>query len=357
MTNLNLPSSAIKTRLKSANTSSCSPSAKSAHTIKLLTLFVLLLVVCFASLFIGAKSISMTTVMQAVIGNVQSTEAQIVLESRLPRALVGLIVGAALAVAGCLIQSITRNPLADPGILGVNSGASFCVLAGIIWVGNQSIAEHLWFAFFGAMITSIFVYFIGTYKEARVNPLKLTLAGVAIGALLAGISSTITLMSPMAFDQMRFWDAGSLDVRNIGLISFVTPPIVLGLLAALIISPSLDNLALGEDVAQGLGTNVRIIQLTALVSIALLCGSATAIAGPIGFIGLMIPHIARRLSGPNQLWLSLYSICLGPLLLISADIIGRVIATNEIRVSIVTAFVGAPVLIYLARKVTSFGKL
>ncbi|MGL6053951.1 MAG: iron chelate uptake ABC transporter family permease subunit, partial [Vibrio metschnikovii] len=260
------------------------------------------------------------------------------------------------AVAGCLIQSITRNPLADPGILGVNSGASFFVLVGVVVLGNQSMSEHLWLAFLGAMITSIFVYLIGTYKEAKVNPLKMTLAGVAIGALLAGVSSSITLVNPIAFDEMRFWDAGSLDIRDLSLVSMAILPILVGIIAAIIIAPALDNISLGEDIAQTLGTNVKFVQLTALFAIALLCGSSTAIAGPIGFIGLMIPHIARRLSGPHQLWLTLYSIVLGPLLIISADIIGRIIAPNEIRVSIMTAFVGAPVLIYLARKVTTFGK-
>ncbi|UXI03291.1 iron chelate uptake ABC transporter family permease subunit [Photobacterium sp. TY1-4] len=316
-----------------------------------------MLVACALSLFLGSKNISPGTVADILAGQVNTTESLIVLESRLPRTVAGLLVGAALAVSGCLIQSITRNPLADPGILGVNAGASFFVLAGVLFLGNQGISEHLWFAFVGAMATSVFVYFIGTYKEAKVNPLKITLAGVAIGALLAGISSSITLMSPEAFDQMRFWDAGSLDIRDLSLATIALPPILLGLIAALAISPALDNLALGEDVAQGLGTNVRLVQLTALCAIALLCGSSTAIAGPIGFVGLMIPHIARRLAGPNQLWITLYSIGLGPLLILSADILGRIIATNEIRVSIVTAFVGAPVLIYLARKVTSFGKL
>lgn len=353
------------------NRSLNSPSSKDSHPVltpylssvtfyKVIIFFALLLmlfVLCVASLFVGAKSIPPESVIHILFGELNSTESMIIIESRLPRTVVGLLAGAALAVSGCLIQSITRNPLADPGILGVNSGASFFVLLGVILFGNQTISEHLWFAFLGAMIISIFVYFIGTYKEAKVNPLKITLAGVAIGALLAGVSSSITLMSPIAFDQMRFWDAGSLDIRDISLTFIAVPPILFGLFAAILISPALDTLDLGDDIAQGLGTNIKLVQLTALFSIALLCGSSTAVAGPIGFIGLMIPHVARRLSGANQRWLTLYSICLGPLLLLSADILGRIIATNEIRVSIVTAFIGAPVLIYLARKVTSFGKL
>ncbi|WP_038181223.1 iron chelate uptake ABC transporter family permease subunit [Vibrio rhizosphaerae] len=324
---------------------------------KLMGLIAALMILATASLFIGAKSISPGMVVDGLLAQANTTESLIIIESRLPRTLTGLLVGAALAVAGCLIQSITRNPLADPGILGVNAGASFFVLTGIILLGNHSMAEHLWLAFFGAMFTSIFVYFVGTYKEARVNPLKITLAGIAIGALLAGIASSMTLMNPEAFDAMRFWDAGSLDIRDRSLALMAVLPVLAGVITALAIAPALDNLSLGEDIAQGLGTHVRLVQLSALFAIALLCGSATAIAGPIGFIGLMIPHIARRLSGPNQLWLTLYAIVLGPLLLISADMVGRVIAVNEIRVSIVTAFVGAPVLIYLARQVTSFGKL
>ncbi|KUI99572.1 iron chelate uptake ABC transporter family permease subunit [Vibrio sp. MEBiC08052] len=333
------------------------PARLSSQSGKLIFLMFALVMICIISLFVGAKSISPSVVIDVLLAKADSTESLIIVESRLPRTLLGLLVGAALAVAGGLIQSITRNPLADPGILGVNAGASFFVLAGIVLLGNQSMTEHLWLAFFGAMLTSVFVYFVGTYKEARVNPLKITLAGVAIGALLAGVSSSITLMNPVAFDEMRFWDAGSLDIRDLSLASMAVLPILAGIIAALMIAPALDNLALGEEIAQGLGTPVKLVQLSALFAIALLCGSATAIAGPIGFIGLMIPHIARRLSGPNQLWLTLYAIVLGPLLIISADIVGRVIAVNEIRVSIVTAFVGAPVLIYLARQVTSFGKL
>ncbi|EEX36333.1 ferric enterobactin transport system permease protein fepD [Vibrio metschnikovii] len=328
----------------------------SSQLSKFISLTVALFIVCIASLFIGAKSIPPSVVIDVLLSQTISTDSLIIIESRLPRTLTGLFVGSALAVAGCLIQSITRNPLADPGILGVNSGASFFVLVGVVVLGNQSMSEHLWLAFLGAMITSIFVYLIGTYKEAKVNPLKMTLAGVAIGALLAGVSSSITLVNPIAFDEMRFWDAGSLDIRDLSLVSMAIFPILVGIIAAIIIAPALDNISLGEDIAQTLGTNVKFVQLTALFAIALLCGSSTAIAGPIGFIGLMIPHIARRLSGPHQLWLTLYSIVLGPLLIISADIIGRIIAPNEIRVSIMTAFVGAPVLIYLARKVTTFGK-
>ncbi|SJN59346.1 Ferric enterobactin transport system permease protein FepD [Vibrio ruber DSM 16370] len=344
------PHQALKTPMSSAI-------KHASQSAKLITLIFVLMLVCTISLFVGAKSISPSVVIDVLLAKADSTESLIIVESRLPRTLLGLLVGAALAVAGGLIQSITRNPLADPGILGVNAGASFFVLAGIVLLGNQSMTEHLWLAFFGAMLTSVFVYFVGTYKEARVNPLKITLAGVAIGALLAGVSSSITLMNPVAFDEMRFWDAGSLDIRDLSLASMAVLPILAGIIAALMIAPALDNLALGEEIAQGLGTPVKLVQLSALFAIALLCGSATAIAGPIGFIGLMIPHIARRLSGPNQLWLTLYAIVLGPLLIISADIVGRVIAANEIRVSIVTAFVGAPVLIYLARQVTSFGKL
>ncbi|WNJ95407.1 iron chelate uptake ABC transporter family permease subunit [Vibrio ruber] len=354
---MNHPLPQSGTTHQALNTPMSSAIKRASQSARLITLIFVLMLVCTISLFVGAKSISPSVVIDVLLAKADSTESLIIVESRLPRTLLGLLVGAALAVAGGLIQSITRNPLADPGILGVNAGASFFVLAGIVLLGNQSMTEHLWLAFFGAMLTSVFVYFVGTYKEARVNPLKITLAGVAIGALLAGVSSSITLMNPVAFDEMRFWDAGSLDIRDLSLASMAVLPILAGIIAALMIAPALDNLALGEEIAQGLGTPVKLVQLSALFAIALLCGSATAIAGPIGFIGLMIPHIARRLSGPNQLWLTLYAIVLGPLLIISADIVGRVIAANEIRVSIVTAFVGAPVLIYLARQVTSFGKL
>ncbi|WP_070971607.1 iron chelate uptake ABC transporter family permease subunit [Vibrio sonorensis] len=323
----------------------------------LFALVVALLLISAMSLFVGAKPISPTAVIQILAGETQSTDSMIIWQSRLPRTITGILAGASLAVAGTLIQALTRNPLADPGILGVNSGASFFVLLGVVLFSNQTMGDHLWFAFGGALLTSLFVYFVGTYREVKVNPLKITLAGVALGALLAGISSAITLTSSAAFDQMRFWDAGSLDVRDLSLPVAALLPIAISLTLAVFIAPAIDNLSFGDEIAQGLGTNVTLIQTLALITIALLCGSATAIAGPIGFVGLMIPHVARRLSGPNQFWLTAYSIVLGPLLLVSADMLGRVIATNEVRVSVVTAFVGAPVLIFLARKVTSFGKL
>lgn len=320
-------------------------------------LLLLLACLCVLSVMLGAKSIGISTVWLSVTGQLHSSDSVIILDSRVPRTLMGLAVGSALGVAGSLIQTLSRNPLADPGILGVNSGASFAVVLGIALLGNQTMTEHLGLAFLGALVTSLLVYVIGTYRETGASPMKITLSGVAVGALLTGIASTVTLTHPGVFDQVRFWDAGSLDVRSFSLLKAGVGPIVIGLVIALAIAPSLDNLALGEDLARGLGTRVVVIQALTLLAIALLCGTATAMAGPIGFVGLMIPHIARSLAGPNQGRLTLYAILLGPSLLIAADIIGRLISDREIRVSIVIAFVGAPMLIMLARKVNHFGQL
>ncbi|SLM62271.1 Ferric chrysobactin permease component [Dickeya aquatica] len=313
----------------------------------------LLVFICFASLMIGARAIAPEVVWHSLTGHLQGPDSTIILQARLPRTLAGVLVGMALGAAGAVMQALTRNPLADPGILGVNAGASFAIVLGISVFGITSMASWLGFAWLGVLAAGSMVWIIGTLCGGRVNPARLTLAGVAISAVLSGFTSSLTLLNPLAFDQLRQWEAGTLDIRSLVNVAWVTPAIVLGCALAFFTARSLNALSMGDDLASALGTQVGRVRLLAMLAVMLLCGSATALTGPIGFVGLMVPHLARRMAGSDQRWILLYSLIFAPLLLLSADIVGRLLVAGELRVSIVTAFIGAPVLIWLVRRRSS----
>lgn len=316
----------------------------------LLVCIVLLISIMIMSLCIGAKPLTIDIIYNVLIGNEQGLANSIIFEGRLPRTLNGLFVGMALGTSGALIQAITRNPLADPGILGINLGASLAVSIAIVFLGATQFSEFFIYAALGALLASLLIFFIGSLSVGKVDPLKLTLAGIALGAVFAGLSSSLTLFNPMAFDQIRFWSVGSLDVRTLSVPFFIAPVVILGCLLALSLTPALNAFGLGDALAATLGSKPALIQLLGLIAITLLCGAATAAAGPIGFVSLMMPHIARWMVGPDQRWIIPFSLILTPSLLLLADIIGRVIVVGELRVSIVTAFIGAPILIYLVRR-------
>ena len=304
-----------------------------------------------ASLAIGAKSLPPEIVVQALGGTGDPETLVIVNELRVPRTIIGLLTGASLAVSGALIQALTRNPLADPGILGVNAGAGFAVVVAVAVYSLTDIRDYIWFSFGGAVIATLAVYLIGSRGRGGATPVRLTLAGVALGAILGGTSNGITLLNPAAFDRMRYWGAGSLNNRSLEMVSSIAPFVALGLLLAFSAARSLNAISLGDDMAHALGAKVTRTRILVIISVTLLCGAATAAAGPIGFIGLMIPHVARWIVGPNQMWILLYSLVLGPTLLLFSDVLGRVvIPPGELQVGIVTAFVGAPVLIWLVRR-------
>ncbi len=267
------------------------------------------------SLGVGAKFIPATTVLEAFINPPQDTaDHAIILQNRLPRTLMGIAVGISLGVAGALIQAITRNPLADPGILGVNAGASFAIVIAIGVFGIGSLSGYIWFAFAGAILTTAAVYLIGTSGRNVVNPIRLTLAGVALGAVLTGIGSGLTLLNPKAFDHLRSWSIGSLDTRSMESVMTVAPFMVVGLIIALFCVGGLNAVALGDDLATSLGANVNRTRILGVVAITLLSGgAATAGAGAIGFVGLMIPHVARWIVGPDQRWILATTVVLSPL--------------------------------------------
>lgn len=309
------------------------------------------------SVAVGSKYIPLGAVLEALGNNTGRGDAYVIWDMRIPRTVVALCVGIALGVAGALIQALTRNPLADPGILGVNAGAGFFVAIGIAVFGVTSISGYVWFAFAGALVVTVAVYVIGSAGRGGADPVQLILAGVALGAVLGGLVTAMVLLDSDAFDKMRHWNAGSVVGRGWDVLLPVLPFLVIGALLAIAAASALNAIALGDDLARSLGTNITQTRTIVVLAVTLLAGGATAIAGPIGFVGLMVPHIARWIVGPDQRWILAYTIVLAPLLMVASDILGRVLGPGdgEFPVGIVTAFVGAPVLIVLVRRKKASG--
>lgn len=317
----------------------------------------LLVAALLTSLLIGARPIAASTALDALFAyDASSAEHIIIRDYRLPRTLLGLLCGAAFGVSGALIQAATRNPLADPGILGVNAGAAFFVTLAVGLFGFHSIDAYLWFAFLGAILVTLAVYALGAAGRDGATPVRLVLAGVALSAVLGGIGSAITLLDPRAFDSMRFWSIGSVAGRNMEIVAAVAPFIGVGLVIALIAARPLNAVALGDDLARSLGANIFHARVLTLVAVTLLAGAGTAAAGPIGFVGLMVPHVVRWFTGPDQRWIIPMTMLYAPVLLLAADIAGRLILfPGELEAGIVTAFIGAPVLILLALRKKASG--
>ncbi len=317
----------------------------------LLAALAVLVLLTVVSIAVGAKTIPLPGVIAALCENTGRGDAYVVWEMRIPRTVVGVVVGAALGVAGALIQALTRNPLADPGILGVNAGASLFVAVAVSVVGVASVAGYLWFAFAGALTVTIAVYAIGSTGRAGADPVHLTLAGVALGAVLSGIVTAMVLTDPQAFDQMRTWNAGSIAGRGWDVLFPVLPFLLAGMMSAAAAAPALNAIALGDDLATSLGAGIVRTRILVVLAVTVLAGGATAIGGPIGFVGLMVPHVARWIVGPDQRWILAYTVVLAPALVLAADVVGRIVhRPGEVPVGIVTAFVGAPVLIVLVRR-------
>lgn len=317
----------------------------------LIAIGVALTITAAASLTYGANPLAAGQVWDVFWRPDDSEAAIIVWTMRLPRTVVGIVVGMCFGVAGALIQALTRNPLADPGILGVNAGAGFAVTLGVGVFGLSGITGYVWFAFIGAAVTTVLVYLIGSAGRGLVSPVTLVLAGVALGAVLNGFSTFLTLIDPETFRSIRNWGLGSIARTGTDDLLGVLPFLVIGLLIALALSGSLNSIALGDDLAAGLGTNVIRTRVLGVLAVTLLAGGATALTGGIAFVGLMVPHIVRWFVGPDQRWIIAYSIVAAPVLVLAADVIGRVIARpGEIEVGILTAVVGAPMLIALVRR-------
>jgi iron complex transport system permease protein len=323
-----------------------------ARTVGLVVAGAILLVTVVASIAVGAADIAPSTIVDALTAYDSSNDSHVtIMELRVPRTVVGLIVGPAIGLCGALIQAFTRNPLADPGILGVNAGAMFAVAVAVGLFGVTAPLGYVWFALIGAGAVTGGVYLLGSLGGGRATPVKLLLAGVAISAVLGGLTTALTLKYREAFDEMRYWQVGAIGGRDLSLVAQFTPFIVAGLLIGLASARGLNSLALGDDVAAALGVRLGLLRAAVVVSITLLAGTATAIAGPIAFVGLMIPHVVRWFVGPDQRWIFAYTVVVSPALLLLSDVIGRIILpSGELRVGLVTAVIGAPVLIVLARR-------
>jgi iron complex transport system permease protein len=325
------------------------------RVVGLVAALVALIVLTVLSVMVGSKAIPVAVIWDALFNSSSDPDQFAVRDLRVPRTIVGLAVGAALGVAGALIQALTRNPLADPGILGVHAGASFAVTIAVGVLGVRDFTGYMWFAFAGALVVTIMLLALGSTRQGS-SPVIMVLAGVCVGAVLRGAGSALELTNPDAFDQMRFWNAGSILGRPLELVWPVLPFLAVALVLALVVSGSLNAMALGDELAASQGVRLVRTRVLTVAAITLLAGGATAIAGPIGFVGLMVPHVARWVVGPHQRWILAYSVLLGPILLLSSDILGRIVMSpSEFPVGVVTAFVGAPVLIALVRRKKASG--
>lgn len=303
-----------------------------------------------ASIHFGAARIGVMDVVRAFADHDSSRDDLIIRTIRVPRALGAALVGACLAVAGAIMQGLTRNPLADPGILGINAGAAFAVVTAVFVFGTTSLSTYALVAFVGAAVAATLVYGIGSVGRGEMGPMRLAIVGAAVAALLSSFTTAMLILSEQTLDTIRFWLAGSLLGRDLALLQQISPYVGAGLLLALALSRRITALILGDEVATGLGQRTGLTKSLAALSVVLLAGSAVAVAGPVGFIGLVVPHAVRFVVGLDYRWILPYSAVVGGIVLLAADIVSRVaLRPQEIPVGVTTALLGAPFFIHLVR--------
>ncbi|MGW1208844.1 FecCD family ABC transporter permease [Streptomyces sp. NPDC002499] len=311
---------------------------------------VLLFVAIVLSLAIGSRSLAPATVFHALLHDDGSIASSVVWDVRVPRTLAGIAAGAALGVAGALIQALTRNPLADPGLLGINAGAATGVVFAITVLGLTSLWAGVWFGMAGAVIAGLLAYSLASGGRGGATPERLALGGAVIAAVFTGLSQTVMLLDAQALDQLRFWSVGSLARADNQTLTTITPFVAVGLVLALSLVRPLNALALGDDAARALGAHLNRTRFLGLLAVTLLCGAATSAVGPLVFVGLAVPHMARMIAGTDQRWTLPLSMLLAPALLLYADVLGRVVVRpDELDAGVVTAVIGAPVFIALVR--------
>lgn len=310
----------------------------------------LLVLACALSLVVGSYPESIAGVLSSVVDPGNGEVDTIVWHVRVPRTISGLLAGSALGLAGAVMQGLTRNPLAGPGILGINAGASLAVVIAIAF-GVTAVNGYLWFAFAGAGVAALFVYTLGSLGRGGATPVKLALAGAALTAMVGSMTTIVTLLDSATLDEYRFWAIGSLTRAGGEEAAVVGPFLAIGFVLAVAVGGSLNLIALGQDMARSLGTRLVAIRVLSALSVLLLAGAATVIAGPIGFVGLAVPHIARVLIGPDYRWIMPLSALLGPTVLLLADVAGRLLMQPEqLQVGIVTGLAGGPLFLYLVRQ-------
>lgn len=336
----------------------------------LLALALMLALLVILSMVVGSKNTSVSQVTEAwptgweiLRGRLTTAEAAadgtapqvaeiagILATMRIPRTILAILIGIALGLAGTIIQALTRNPLADPGILGVSSGAALAVVTGTFLLGMTSMTHHLILGFLGAGLAALIVFGISAAGIGGGKTLTLVLTGSALAAVMSAMTSAIVYIDPNALDTLRFWQAGSVTGRGFDIIVPTLAPLAAGILLALALGPTLNVLTLGAETAQALGTDVARANALGLLAITLLAGAATAAAGPIAFIGLVVPHLARMITGPDNKWVLPYAALTGACLLLAADLLGRIVMRpGELQAGIVIALLGAPAFIWLVR--------
>lgn len=326
------------------------PGREAARPLLILGLLAAVLGLCALSVAVGSRTVAWHDLV-AGIGGGHETIGQAAVALRIPRTLLAAAAGAALALSGAIMQGVTRNPLADPGILGINSGAALAVVIGIAWFGMASPAAYVWSAILGAGATAVLVYAIGSLGRAGATPLRLALAGAATSVALSSLTIAVVLPRNDIAGGVRAWQVGGVGGATLDRVGLVAPTLAAGLLIALHAARGLNALALGDEIAAGLGQKVARLRATAALAAILLCGAATAVCGPIGFVGLVVPHLCRMLLGVDYRWLLPASALGGAALLILADVLGRLVARpGELDVGIVTALVGAPFFIWVVRR-------
>ncbi|RJQ70237.1 iron ABC transporter permease [Pseudonocardiaceae bacterium YIM PH 21723] len=312
---------------------------------------VLLLAAIVLSIAVGSRWIPPAQIWNLLLHPDDGELSAIVNGLRVPRTILGLAAGAALAVSGAVMQGLTRNPLGDPSLLGTSAGAGFGVIVSLNVIGLTSFYSYIWFGFAGALIATVLVYYMASIGRGGPTPVKLALSGAAIQVLFISMGSTLLLLNRVSLERYRFWLVGALTGVNMSVVLQVLPVLLIGLVLALLTAPGLNALALGDDVATSLGRNVGLIRIQGALAVTLLTGAATAVCGPIVFVGLVIPHAVRQLTGVDNRWVIAYSTLYGSVLLLLADILGRIVARPvEVQVGIVVAFVGVPFFIALIRR-------
>ncbi len=303
------------------------------------------------SMACGARFVQFNEVIHTLISGEHETISQVVVHERIPRTVFGLVAGAALGISGALMQSITRNPIADPSILGVNTGASLAVVSGIAFFNISTSHQFIWFAIAGAGATAFFVYTVGSMGRGGATPIKLALAGAATSAALSSLVSAVLLPRTEVMNAFRFWQVGSISGATWEGIGAVIPFLLTGTILGIVVIPALDAMALGDDMATGLGVRTGLMRSLGAIAGVLLCGATTALTGPIGFVGLMVPHTVRMLVGPKLKRIIPFTAVGGAVVLTLADVAGRLMGSpSELEAGIITAFFGAPILIVIARK-------